>query len=97
MYDAVGNLMQLRHKYERQIKPEYNFEIQRFAHLNFKLNRSGSGHDGLLLKSPFAYSETIFDKSKARFRHFQNSPFGLDQLDSLLIHLAKIYWQNPSQ
>jgi hypothetical protein len=39
--------------------------------------------DGLLLKSFFAGSETFFEKSKARFRRFQNPPFGLKQLKSL--------------
>ena len=46
--------------------------------------------DGLLPKSFFAGSETFFDKSKARFRRFQNSPFGLNQLESLFFHFAKI-------
>jgi hypothetical protein len=51
----------------------------------------GSNLDGLLPKSFFAGSETFFDKSKARSRRFQNSPFGLKQLESLFFHFAKIY------
>jgi hypothetical protein len=35
--------------------------------------------DGLLPKSLFAWSKTFFDKSKARSRRFENSPFGLKQ------------------
>jgi hypothetical protein len=52
---------------------------------------------GLLLKSFFAGSETFFDKSKARSRRFQNSPFGLNQLESLFFHFAKIYEQKTFQ
>jgi hypothetical protein len=52
--------------------------------------------DGLLPKSFFAGSETFFDKSKARSRRFQNSPFGLKQLESLFFHFAKIYEKNVS-
>jgi hypothetical protein len=47
--------------------------------------------NGLLPKSFFAGSETFFDKSKARSRRFQNSPFGLKQLESLFFHFAKVY------
>jgi hypothetical protein len=47
--------------------------------------------NGLLPKSLFAGSETFFDKSKARSRRFQNSPFGLNRLKSLFFHFAKIY------
>jgi len=53
--------------------------------------------DRLLPKSFFAGSETFFDKSKARFRRFQNSPFGLKQLESLFFHFAKIYEQKTLQ
>jgi hypothetical protein len=53
--------------------------------------------NGLLPKSFFAGSETFFDKSKARFRRFQNSPFGLKQLESLPFHFAKIYKQKTFQ
>jgi hypothetical protein len=49
---------------------------------------------GLLPKSFFAGSETFFNKSKARSRRFQNSPFGLNQLESLFFQFAKIYEQN---
>jgi len=42
-------------------------------------------------KSLFAGSETFFNKSKARSRRFQNSPFGLKQLESNFFHFAKIY------
>jgi len=49
--------------------------------------------DGLLYKSFFASSENFFDKYKARSRRFQNSPFGLKQLDSLFFRFAKIYEQ----
>jgi hypothetical protein len=52
---------------------------------------------GLLPKSFFAGSETFFDKSKARSRRFQNSPFGLKQLQSLFFHFAKIYEQKTFQ
>jgi hypothetical protein len=45
----------------------------------------------LLPKSLFAWSKTFFDKSKACFRRFQNSPFGLKQLESLIFRFAKIY------
>jgi hypothetical protein len=45
----------------------------------------------------FAGSETFFDKSKARSRQFQNSPFGLKQLESLFFHFAKIYKQKTFQ
>jgi hypothetical protein len=48
---------------------------------------------GLLPKSFFTGSETFFDTSKARSRRFQNSPFGLKQLESLFFHLAEIYEQ----
>jgi hypothetical protein len=47
--------------------------------------------DRLLPKLFFAGSETFFDKSKARSRRFQNSPFGLKQLVSLFFLFAKIY------
>jgi hypothetical protein len=47
--------------------------------------------NGLLPKSFFAGSKTFFDKSKARSRRFQNSPFGLKQLESLFFHFAKIF------
>jgi len=47
--------------------------------------------NGLLPKSLFAGSETFFNKSKARCMRFQNSPFGLKQLESLFFHFAKIY------
>ena len=57
----------------------------------------GSGLNGLLPKSFFAGSETFFDKSKARSRRFQNSPFGLKQLESLFFHFAKIYEQKTFQ
>jgi hypothetical protein len=53
--------------------------------------------NGLLPKSFFAGSETFFDKSKARSRRFQNSPFGLKQLKSLFFHFAKIYEQKTFQ
>jgi len=36
-------------------------------------------------------SKTFFDKSKACFRRFQNSPFGLKQLKSLIFRCAKIW------
>jgi hypothetical protein len=50
-----------------------------------------------LPKSFFAGSETFFDKSKARSRRFQNSPFGLKQLESPFFHFAKIYEQKTFQ
>jgi hypothetical protein len=53
--------------------------------------------DGLLPKSFFTGSETFFDKSKARSIRFQNSPFGLKQLESLFFHFAEIYEQKPFQ
>jgi hypothetical protein len=53
--------------------------------------------DGMLPKSFFAGSETFFDKSKARSRRFQNSPFELKQLESLFFHFAKIYEQKTFQ
>jgi hypothetical protein len=56
-----------------------------------------SEFDGLLPKLFFADSETYFDKSKARSRGFQNSPFGLKQLESLFFHFAKIYEQKTFQ
>jgi len=49
--------------------------------------------DGLLPKPFFALSKTFFDKSKACFRRFQNSPLGLKQLKSLIFRCAKIYKQ----
>ena len=52
---------------------------------------------GLLPKSFFAGSETFFDKSKARSRRFQNSPFGLKQLESLFFHFAAMYKQKTFQ
>jgi len=52
---------------------------------------------GLLPKSFFDGSETFFDKSKARSKRFQNSPFGLKQLESLFFHFAKIYEQKTFQ
>ena len=52
---------------------------------------TGSGLNGLLPKSLFALSKTFFDKSRARSRRFQNSPFGLKQLKSLIFRFAKIY------
>jgi hypothetical protein len=55
------------------------------------LKRMVSNLDGLLPKSFFTGSETFFDTFKARSRRFQNSPFGLKQLESLLFHIAKIY------
>jgi hypothetical protein len=42
----------------------------------------------MLPKLPFAGSETFFDTSKARSMRFQNSPFGLEQLESLFFHFA---------
>jgi len=53
--------------------------------------------NGVLTKSFFAGSETLFDKSKARSRQFQNSPFGLEQLESPFFHFAKIYEQKMFQ
>jgi len=53
--------------------------------------------NGLLPKSFFAGSETFFDKYRARSRGFQNSPFGLNRLESLFFHFAKIYEQNTFQ
>jgi hypothetical protein len=50
-----------------------------------------SNEMGLLPKSLFAWSKTFFDKSKACSRRFQNSPFGLKQLKSLIFRFAKIY------
>jgi len=38
-------------------------------------------------------SKTFFDKSKACSRRFQNSPFGLKQLKSLILRFAKMYKQ----
>jgi len=46
-----------------------------------------------LPKSLFALSKTFFDTSKACSRRFQNSPFGLKQLKSLIFRCAKIYKQ----
>jgi hypothetical protein len=57
---------------------------------NFKVVMSH--RNGLLPKSLFAWSKTFFDKSKARSRRFENSPFGLKQFKSL-IRFAKIYLQ----
>jgi len=48
---------------------------------------------GLLPKSLFAWSKTFFDKSKARSRRFENSPFELKQFKSLVFRFAKIYLQ----
>jgi len=56
-----------------------------------------SEFDRLLPKLFFAGSETYFDKSKARSRGFQNSPFGLKQLESLFFHFVKIYEQKTFQ
>jgi hypothetical protein len=56
-----------------------------------------SEFDGLLPKSFFAGSETFFDKSEARSRRFQDSPFELKQLESLFFHFAKIYEQKTFQ
>jgi len=53
--------------------------------------------NGVLPKSFFAGSETFFDKSKARSRRFQNSPFGFNQLESLFFRFAKIYEQKMFQ
>jgi C_GCAxxG_C_C family probable redox protein len=50
-----------------------------------------SVQNGLLPKSLFAWSKTFFDKSKARSRRFENSPFGLKQFKSLIFRFAKIY------
>jgi hypothetical protein len=47
----------------------------------------------LLPKSLFAWSKTLFDKSKACSRQCQNSPFGLKQLPLLIFRFAKIYCQ----
>jgi hypothetical protein len=66
------------------------YALTRKAFLRWLLN-------GLLPKSFFAGSETFFDKSKARSRRFQNSPFGLKQLESLFFHFAKIYEQKTFQ
>jgi hypothetical protein len=44
-------------------------------------------------KSFFACPETFFDKSKACSRRYENSPFGLKQLISLIFRFAKIYEQ----
>jgi hypothetical protein len=59
--------------------------------------KSVSRFNGLLPKSFFSGSETFFDKSKARSRRFQNSPFGLKQLESLFFYFAKIYGQKTFQ
>jgi hypothetical protein len=56
-----------------------------------------SNLEGLLPKSFFTGSETFFDTSKARSRRFQNSPFGLKQLESLIFHFAKIYEKKTFQ
>jgi hypothetical protein len=57
----------------------------------------GSFITGLLPKSFFACSETFFDKSKACSRRYQNSPFGLKQLISLILRFAKVYEQKTFQ
>jgi hypothetical protein len=44
-------------------------------------------------KSLFPWSKTFFDKSKARSRQCQNSPFGLKQLPLLIFRFTKIYYQ----
>jgi hypothetical protein len=59
--------------------------------LHLKLFTLPSYFDGLLPKSLFATSKTFLYKSKARFRRFQNSPFGLKQLKSLFFSFTLIY------
>ena len=78
------------------IKSEIDVISKRFVTSKETL---GLNLDGLLpkQKSFFAGSETFFDKSKARSRRFQNSPFGLKQLESLFFHFAKIYEQKTFQ
>jgi hypothetical protein len=56
-----------------------------------RMQRGGSGLDGLSPKSLFALSKTFFDKSKALSRRFENSPSGLRQFKSLIFCFAKIY------
>jgi len=43
-----------------------------------------------LPKSLFAWSKTLFDKSKACYGRCRNSPSGLKQLTSLIFRFAKI-------
>ena len=63
-----------------------------FAHsVSKRFLTSWSNTNGLLPKSLFAWSKTFFDKSEARSRRCQNSPFGLKQLTSLILRFAKIY------
>jgi hypothetical protein len=62
------------------------------AHRAWRIAKDSVG-SGFLPKSLFAWSKTFFDKSKARSRRFENSPFGLKQFKSLIFSFAKIYSQ----
>jgi hypothetical protein len=62
------------------------FSLTHKANLHTRLN-------GVLPKYLFAWSKTLFDKSKARSKRFENSPFGLKQFKSLIFRFAKIYSQ----
>jgi len=47
--------------------------------------------------NPFRLSERFFDTSKVRCGRFQNSPFGLKQLKSLILCSPKVYEQKTIQ
>ena len=48
------------------------------------------------LLNTFRFLQRLFDKSMARYRQFQNSPFRLKQLKLLIFHFSKIYYQKFS-
>ena len=49
-----------------------------------------------LLTNPSRFLQRLFDKSMARYRQFQNSPFRLRQLKLLIFHFAEICYQKFS-
>jgi len=47
---------------------------------------------GCYPRIPFRFSQRFFDRSRARFRRFPNSPFGLKQLEPLLFRFGQDSW-----
>jgi hypothetical protein len=92
-----GLAEQRRNGYMKRLANVPLIGLAHFLCLSKRLIDLESIRNGLLPKSFFAGSETFFDKSKARSRRFQNSPFRLKQLETLFFHFAKIYKQKPFQ
>jgi len=89
--EEIGRLFGMTYSSVSHIVSSIGLRIKESRELKEKSNQINSLYNGLLPKSFFAGYETFFYKSKVRSRRFQNSPFGLKQLESHFFHFAKIY------